>query len=101
MEAHDDWRDPGWPMKQQSGVLRVFPKADRSAVLLKRYAAIITAERHAGDPRFKRYSWTWNERPFHVVIQFIGDHSLGELLIHITYIRQLPILSKLTLALKS
>lgn len=82
MFAAEDWRKAGHIMKQVNGGARVHARSDPSAVIVKKCAALVTSERKSGDPRFKRYSWTWEGRPLHVVIQYIGDHNLSEPLYH-------------------
>ena len=80
-DAAEDWRKAGHIMNQMNGGTVIGAKSERSAVIFKKCSALVTNEKRR-DTRFKRYHWTHDGRPLHVLIQFIGDHTLSTPVYH-------------------
>jgi hypothetical protein len=64
-------------MKQHKGAELVRCKQDLGQELWKRCSILVTQDKKNGDTRFKRYAWQLEKNTKIVLIQFVGDSSIG------------------------
>ena len=66
----------------RNGVDKVHAKNNTDQHIFKKVAFLVTQEQKGGCKGFKRYSWQLEERSKIILLQFVGDSSLSEPVIH-------------------
>ena len=70
----EDWRQAGHKFRQGGGTTALTPRCDPTALIIKKTANVKTPDKPShGDPRFRRITWEFADRPLHIVIQFVGN----------------------------